>query len=560
MSIAAVAITAKGNTLLPGDERRDEDLMTTTTICKVTTMTRTRTRSATRVTTVFAAMVSAGAMFLAAGCSSDDTDPMLPDPCGACDSEVPFTDRDLSGIMHLRMQFPGGEPFSAALRLEAVGEDYDGVIFGRAPKTVTVSKDRIEVDLSQDGSDGPEGMDGRRIIAITAIEKDGSVTGTFTSCTAEECFTATVAGSTVEPLDEPVSSGVTLIAEYGGPATGEWRDGTFELTLNVRVHDDLAYLARARDGLRIVDLSTPATPVERGHIAVTPDSSEYYNDVKIVAGPKGPDSKLYALMASNLRGIVVIDVSDPDAPVEVTSFPGAEDAVDGVPSTHTLFVEGTRAYVAYSFDDSLRIYDISNPATPAPMGSFRNPRVDSEGGYLHDLFVEDGRAYLNYWNLGMTVVDTRDDPANPVMVGEYDDYGEDSSHSNWVTRAGGRTISVHGDEQYGAHVRVVDVDDDSPEFLKTLGSYKTRDAVSVHNILAHGERAFVTYYQDGLRILDLSDPRSPTLAGHFHTWPGFSKGYGHSFFEGAIGVDFDATTDTIYLADTHRGLLVLSLD
>ena len=84
--------------------------------------------------------------------------------------------------------------------------------------------------------------------------------------------------------------------------------------------------------------------------------------------------------------------------------------------------------------------------------------------------------------------------------------------------------------------------------------------MSVHNILADGELAYVTYYQDGLRVLDLSDPTEPTEIAHYQTWPGPEAGYGASFYEGAIGIDLDREKGLVYLADTHRGLLILRLD
>jgi hypothetical protein len=68
----------------------------------------------------------------------------------------------------------------------------------------------------------------------------------------------------------------------------------------------------------------------------------------------------------------------------------------------------------------------------------------------------------------------------------------------------------------------------------------------------------VTYYQDGLRVLDLQDPGNPRVVAHYHTWPGAGPGYGQNFFEGAIGIDFDPVTGLIYVVDTHRGLFVLA--
>jgi len=65
---------------------------------------------------------------------------------------------------------------------------------------------------------------------------------------------------------------------------------------------------------------------------------------------------------------------------------------------------------------------------------------------------------------------------------------------------------------------------------------------------------------DGVRVLDLSDPSRPVEIAHFDTIPGPGPAYGYSFFEGAVGIDLDPGSGRIYVADSHRGLLVLQLD
>ena len=492
--------------------------------------------------------LSLGLAALIGACSDE---PSGPPACEGGGDD--FDGVEFAGVWHFEVQFPDFGAGVATLRVERQDGDFSVQASGRESTEVRFDDSGIYVlAMNEIDPEQPDEPVITRTYHVCARDAAGIATGTYEYCSDEECYPATLSGGKVDPLDEPEAEGVTLISEYNG----ENNDWSFSsITLNVRVHGGMAYMARRYDGLRIVDISDEQAPVERGHSPA--NQNENYNDVKVV---EGPGDTVYALMASSTRGVVVIDVTDPDDPQEVTRFPGSELAPDGLPSVHTLFVEDQRVYLTFNYDDSLRIYDVSDPADPQPLGSFVNPRVDDEGGNLHDLYVQGGRAYLNYWNLGMTIVDTLADPANPVMLGEYRDYGQVTSHSNWVTNVGGRTISVHGDEQYGAHVRIVDVDPQSGEFLETLGSYQTRPYVSVHNILAYADRAYVTYYQDGLRILDLSDPYNPVEAGHFQTWPGLQENYGHSFFEGAIGVDLDPARNRLYLADTHRGLLILSLD
>jgi hypothetical protein len=394
-------------------------------------------------------------------------------------------------------------------------------------------------------------------VSIDEIAAGDAITGVFESCSGENCATGTFAGVRVEPMDEPEAEGMTVVSEYGGPDTGEWvADG--KITYNVRARGNLVYLARS-DGLFIVDISDLDNPVERG--SLPPEflsEHEFYNDLKLI---DGPDATPYALMGSDRRGVVVIDVSDADNPVEVATFP-TPDQPDELPEVHTLFIEGTRAYLTYNPDQSLRIYDLSDPTNPVELGRWAHANATS--GYLHDMYVKDGRAYLNYWNLGMVILDTQD-PQNPVEVGTYIDYGGATSHSNWVTQVADQTISIHGDEEYGAQVRIVDVDPDSPDFLSTLSNYQTQDSVSVHNIMVYGDGplVLVTYYQDGLRVLDVTDPANPVKVAHYHTWPGYvanSESYGLHYYEGAIGVDFDLDSGNIYIADTHRGVIVLRLD
>lgn len=471
----------------------------------------------------------------------------------ACEQGSDFASVDFAGMWHFEVVFE--DSFGAGfitLRVDGQSGAYSALASGREPTTLRLDQSGIHIEVVNDETE--DGGSLRvRTYHLCELRPDGTAVGTYEFCRDEDCFPATLSGRKLLPLAEPVAEGVTLISEFSGP-DGQWRESS--VTVNVRVLAGMAYLARRFDGLRVVDLSDVENPIERSHLPVAIPDAEHYNDLKVVTGP---GDSTYALMASNARGVVVIDVSDPDAPTEVTSFPAPELAPDGVPAVHTLFVDGTRAYVSLNYDESLRVYDISDPRTPVALGQFRNERLNTEPGTLHDLYVGGNTAYLNYWGLGMSLVDVSD-PSQPVLLGEYRDYGERSSHSNWVTQVGDRTISVHGDEQYNAHVRIVDVDPQSSEFLATLGSYQTRSEVSVHNILASGQRAYVAYYQDGLRILDLSDPHNPQKVAHYHTWPGIQDDYGYSFFEGAIGLDYDPATRTIYLADTHRGLLILSED
>jgi hypothetical protein len=428
------------------------------------------------------------------------------------------------------------EEFSGtvAIRFDSVTA---GMIAGRVADRASASADDLFLyALDDDGTS--------RSIDLCARDAGGTFTGQYARCFAGDCLLGTVEARRVDPLPEAPAQGLVRLGGIG--AAGAWPAA---FTVNVRVADGIAYVARYDDGLRIVDVADPAAPVELAHQPVEfPDAEEIYNDVKVATGPGG---RTYALAASNVAGIVVIDVTTPAAPAIVAHLGTPPDGEAGI-QVHTLFVDGGRAYLANS-DRGLEIWDIADPRQATKLGEL------SLNGYLHDLFVRGDRAYLNYWGLGMHVVDVSN-PAAPLERGAFADYGETSSHSSWVyDLPGGRSIALHGDEQYRAHLRLVDVTEGTPAYLTQLGEWQTRPEVSIHNVMAMGTLGVIAHYQDGVRVLDLANPAAPQLVAWFNTWPGFEPGYGTSFFEGVVGVDVDPATRRIYAADSHLGLVILHL-
>lgn len=387
---------------------------------------------------------------------------------------------------------------------------------------------------------------GLRALWLCARDEQGTLRGSYARCTERGCYVAQVTGKLVKPLAEPAAHGLSLIGETAGQ--GEWGPG---LAVNVRVAEGVAYVARYDDGLRIIDVSDPARPRNLGHVA-TEDPVEIYNDVKLVTGPSG---KRYALAASNTRAVVVIDVTSPTSPFIAGHFGAAPERSANV---HALAVAGGRAYLA-NLGAGLDIYDVSDPLAATLLGSFTHP---SRRGFLHDLHVLGDRAYLNWWDAGMAIVDVSA-PATPRLVGNFAGYGEVTSHSSWAFEQAGRRFALHGDEQYGAHLRIIDVTEGTPEFATVRSRWMTRPEVSIHNVMMMGQLAVISYYHDGVRVLDVRDPARPQQVAWFRTWLGASNdplAAGPSFFQGAIGVDVDPETKTIYVADSSRGLVILQLE
>ena len=477
--------------------------------------------------------------------------PVVPDAppvAGACAGKT-IASMAVPGIFHGDLQIEGFET-ETSFRFDQQPNGLAALLGSALSFTTTYAPITVGATVKATRDDG--GGD-TTTLELDSVDADCTMHGTWERCANGGCYSYVLEARRTDRLDEPVAQGLTLVSEFAGNPGDLWT--TNGLAVNVRVADGVAYMANYWDGLRVVDVHDPAHPVEVGHLAPEfPSSSEIYNDVKIV---DGPGAKRYALMESDVAGVVVVDVTTPTAPVIAAHF-GTAPGQGGATNVHSVFVDGGKAYLA-NIDLGLEIWDVADPVHAVKLGAWAHAAGAGTQPFPHDLYVAGARAYVNYWDAGMSIVDVSN-PAAPALVADFAGYGQHTSHSNWVTTVGARTIAVHGDEQWDSHVHIVDVTEGTPAFATSIGEWGTRPEVSAHNIMAFGSRAYLTYYQDGVRVLDLSDPTHPTAIAWFDTWPGYSPDYGTSFFEGAVGLDVDLANELVYVADTKRGLIVLHLD
>jgi hypothetical protein len=325
---------------------------------------------------------------------------------------------------------------------------------------------------------------------------------------------------------------IALLGEFADPT---WGPG---YTFNVRVAGTLAYLIR-QDGLHIIETADPAHPVELGHYRRSPLG--YSNDVKLVEA----GAKRFALLADT--PVDVVDVTDPRAPVLAAQIPEG---------AHTVFTEtrnGTTLAYFGGYDGTCPVYDVTDPALPAKLGVY-----NAGSSLVHDLSVVDGIAYLNAWNVGFVVVDFTT-PAAPRLIHSWAPTPIHTSHSNWTAVIGGHRIALHGEEGYGAKLDILDLET-SQLVVSPIASWQTRAWISIHNIMVFGTTAYFTYYQDGVRVLDVSDPRKPAQIGYYNTWDPQADYTSSAFFESAVGLDVDRSRKLIFVADSPRGLLILRDD
>jgi hypothetical protein len=270
-----------------------------------------------------------------------------------------------------------------------------------------------------------------------------------------------------------VAAGKTLtIFDVSNPAAPKKAGShTFpEKIWGFRVVGSLVYVAADFFGVGVLDVSNPASPVLRGSVK-TPGQAKNV----AVYGTK-------ALVADHMSGLDYLDVSNAANPVKLGSFfldGYARDvvavgslayAVDAPTGLYVLdlakadplepvstsqsasapaFIELTDASVTPRLAcligaGSLQIYDVTNPASPAKVATFRTP------GRAQRAALKGKLAYVADAAEGLQVVDLST-PATPAIVGSF----KTSAPARDVAVAGSLVYVVIGGREGGGEVVVL---------------------------------------------------------------------------------------------------------
>lgn len=240
-------------------------------------------------------------------------------------------------------------------------------------------------------------------------------------------------------------------------------------------------------------------------------------------------------------GMAVHDLADPFAPTEIGFWDSTGKGVHRI-----VWEGGDLAYVSATPEGfSERIWvvvDLSDPTAPVERARWWWPGMrdgevrdwpPDESRSVHHALVEGNRAYLGFWDSGMVVLDVADlDDIRVVSRLAWDVGG----NTHTAMPLPGRDLVAVTDEavtdgcdQAPLHmVRVVDVTDETaPEVLAICpvpdGDFCERGlrfgAHCLHenrpDSYRSAEIVFVTYFNAGLRVYDLADPRDPREIAHW---------------------------------------------
>ena len=142
------------------------------------------------------------------------------------------------------------------------------------------------------------------------------------------------------------------------------------------------------DGIAIIDISTDPTDLQ--YIAGMDDDAD-----KELNHPNGVttttiDGKTYAIVVGSDDGIAIIDISTPSSPVYVSEIEDdADKELEYGRDVEVATINGhTYAFVAAVDDDALAIIDITTPSSPAYVGEFEDD--SNKGGCTASQVCLDG--------------------------------------------------------------------------------------------------------------------------------------------------------------------------
>ena len=334
-------------------------------------------------------------------------------------------------------------------------------------------------------------------------------------------------GTRVYSLEDPSSP--QLVGHQSGIRTS-WRDFKvlqyFDETLNA--YQAYAYVSsEASNGIQIIDLNNLPQSISLAHSDRTFDSAHnvYISNVdySLNMAINGMQPRLQVVGADGFGGAFTsFDLTNPTAPVKSYDInstlasnythDGSSMVVDDIRATRDCVNSlNGKCDVFIDFNEKqIRLWDNTVPAETTELGSVGYDDVALSNQYVHS----------GWWH---------DDKRHIYVHDEFDE-----SRGNLNTT-----------------VRIIDAQDLTNPVI--VGKWVSNNRTIDHNGFVKGNRYYMSNYERGLTILDISDPVNPVEIGYFDTFPSSNN----ASFNGAWGTYPYLPSGNILISDINSGLYVV---
>ena len=310
-----------------------------------------------------------------------------------------------------------------------------------------------------------------------------------------------------------------------------WADGNY------------AYVASQRSyaGVLIFDISNPSAPTLVGNYAPATISTNMQGlSVANGIGYFGDD---------NGSGLHIVDVSNPSQPKLITRITSANGGYDYV---HDLFYDGNgHVYIPnYRVNDDVQVWNVTNPAAPYLVTTITGHDTNS----THDVTVINNRLYMAGWAGTVDIFDVTNIDSQPATwLGSF--LSDQHNQNMWPTADGNYLVVPHEINAYGL-VRIYDISNPAAATLVSTisGQALGISAVTPSESRVMGNLLYVSWYQAGTVVFDITNPAAPIMVGNYDTFPGAWNQY---LFGGNWGVYPFLGQNKVLISDQMTGLYVV---
>jgi hypothetical protein len=289
-------------------------------------------------------------------------------------------------------------------------------------------------------------------------------------------------------------------------------------------------------GAFIYDVSNPDVPTLASWYNPSPNQS--FLEAIVIgnrgyfgSGGQGPGSP------STGDGVHIVDLTDPQNPVLLGKvnlssgggFNGIHEMV--------IFDQGGQRFLIENYNGFLtkiiKVINITNPAAPV----FVRDIDPTELTWVHAFHIRGNKMYTSGWGNGSSTKGRTEiyDISNiasqaPTLLGYIEDSNPsvangNNMHSSWTSEDGNYLYSArevtNSNGSSPGDVRVYDVSNPAMPMLvnRVTMADLGLNAVTPHNPVVMGNKLFVSWYQAGLQVFDISTPANLRHVGQYDTYP-----------------------------------------
>lgn len=266
-------------------------------------------------------------------------------------------------------------------------------------------------------------------------------------------------------------------------------------------------------GVFIIDISNPDAPTLSNWY--NPSPNQQFLEA-IVIGNRG----YFGSGTSAGEGVHIVDLTNPASPVLLGKVNATSGG--GYNQIHEMMVfdQGGARYLLensnITSDRNLRIIDVTNPAAPVLKWNF----TSSDSGWVHAMHIRGNRMFLSGF-VSSSRVDIFDisnlASQAPALLGSVA-VGNSNNHSAWTNETGEYLYSAR--ELSNGDLRVYDIRNPAqPLLIRSIQAAGLNiNAITPHNPVVMGNKLYVSWYQAGVQVFDITDPTNPIRQAQYDTY------------------------------------------